>query len=100
MPLSAVLDLAGRLRAQVDAAARDLAGTVTRYVLAGRLQDGLLQGQDIAEVAEITRRIRPLAQTAVDAMLAQAMAQHVPEALGDHFARVLDHLERDSASAG
>lgn len=101
MPLSAVLDLAGRLRAQVDAAARDLSGTVTRYVLAGRLQDGLLQGQDIAEVAEITRRIRPLAQTAVDAMLAQAMAQHVPEALGDHFARVLDHLERDrSASAG
>ncbi len=101
MPLPAVLDLAGRLRAQVDAAARDLAGTVTRYVLAGRLQDGLLQGQDIAEVAEITRRIRPLAQTAVDAMLAQAMAQHVPEALGDHFARVLDHLERDrSASAG
>ena len=101
MPLSAVLDLAGRLRAQVDAAARDLAGTVTRYVLAGRLQDGLLQGQDIAEVAEITRRIRPLAQTAVDAMLAQAMAQHVPEALGDHFARVLDHLGRDkSASAG
>ena len=101
MPLSAVLDLAGRLRAQVGAAARDLAGTVTRYVLAGRLQDGLLQGQDIAEVAEITRRIRPLAQTAVDAMLAQAMARHVPEALGDHFARVLDHLERDkSASAG
>jgi DNA-binding transcriptional MerR regulator len=101
MPLPAVLDLAERLRAQVDAAARDLAGTVTQYVLAGRLQDGMLQGQDIAEVAAITRRLRPLAQAAVDAMLAQALSQHVPEALGDHFARVLDHLERDkSASAG
>jgi DNA-binding transcriptional MerR regulator len=101
MPLPAVLDLAERLRAQVDVAARDLAGTVTRYVLAGRLQDGLLPGQDIAEVAAITRRLRPLAQPAVDALLAQAMSQHVPEALGDHFARVLDHLERDrSASAG
>lgn len=101
MPLPAVLDLAERLRAQVDAAAQDLAGTVTRYVLAGRLQDGLLQGQDIAEVAAITRRLRPLAQAAVDALLAQAMSQRVPEALGDHFARVLDHLERDkSASAG
>jgi hypothetical protein len=81
----------------MDAAARDLATTVTRHVLANRLQDGLLQGQDIAEVAEITRRLRPLAQTAVDALLAQAMAQHVPEALGDHFARVLDHLERDKS---
>jgi DNA-binding transcriptional MerR regulator len=100
MPLPVVLDLTGRLRAQVDAVARDLAGTVTQHVLAGRLQDGLLQGQDIAAVAEITRRLRPLAQTAVDALLAQAMSQRVPEALGDHFARVLDHLERDSASAG
>jgi hypothetical protein len=97
MPLPAVLDLAERLRGHVDAAARDLAATVTRYVLATRLQDGLLQGQDIAEVAEVTRRLRPLAQTAVDALLAQAMAQHVPEALGDHFARVLDHLERDKS---
>ena len=101
MPLPAVLDLAERLRTQVDAAAQDLAGTVTRYVLAGRVRDGLLQGQDIAEVAAITRRLRPLAQAAVDALLAQAMSQRVPEALGDHFARVLDHLERDkSASPG
>ena len=98
MPLPAVLDLAERLRAQVDAAARDLAGTVTRHVLATRLQDGLLQGQDIAEVAAITRRLRPLAQTAVDALLAQAMSQRVPEALGDHFARVLDHLEQDKST--
>jgi len=101
MPLPAVLDLAERLRAHVDAAAQDLAATVTGYVLANRVQDGLLQGQDIADVAEITRRLRPLAQAAVDALLAQAMSQRVPEALGDHFARVLDHLERDeSASAG
>jgi DNA-binding transcriptional MerR regulator len=95
MPLTAVLDLAERLRGHVDAAARDLAGTVTRQVLATHVQDGLLQGQDIAAVAEITRRLRPLAQTAVDALLAQAMSRYVPEALGDHFARVLDHLEAD-----
>lgn len=97
MPLTAVLDLAERLRGHVDAAARDLAGTVTRQVLAAHVQDGLLQGQDIAAVAEITRRIRPLAQTAVDALLAQAMSRYVPEALGDHFARVLDHLEAGKA---
>ena len=100
MPLSAVLDLAERLRGQVDAAARDLAGTVTRYVLASRLHDGRLQGQDIADVAAITRRLRPLAQTAVDALLAQAMSRHVPEALGNHFARVLDHLEQDKSASG
>jgi DNA-binding transcriptional MerR regulator len=98
MPLREVLDMAGRLRAHVDAAASELAGTVTRYVLAAHLQDGMLQGEDIAEVAAITRRLRPLAQAAVDAMLAQSMSQRVPEALGDHFAQVLDHLQQDKAA--
>jgi DNA-binding transcriptional MerR regulator len=97
MTLPAVLDLAGRLRTHVDAAARDLAGTVTGHVLAAHLRDGLLQGPDIAEVAAVTRRLRPLAQTAVDAILAQAMSHHVQEAMGDHFADVLEHLRRDQA---
>jgi hypothetical protein len=48
-------------------------------------------------VAAITRRLRPLAQTAVDAMLAQAMSQHLQEAMGDHFAEVLEHLRRGPA---
>jgi DNA-binding transcriptional MerR regulator len=98
MSLRSVLDLAERLRAHVDAAAADLASTVTGHVLASHLRDGLLQGQDIAEVAAITRRLRPLAQTAVDAMLAQAMSQHVQEAMGDHFAEVLEHLQEQKSS--
>jgi len=97
MSLRSVLDLAGRLRRHVDAAAAELAGTVTAHVLASHLRDGMLQGQDIAEVAVITRRLRPLAQTAVDAMLAQAMSAHVQEAMGDHFADILEHLREGRA---
>jgi DNA-binding transcriptional MerR regulator len=99
MPLSDVLGLAERLRGHVDAAASDLATTVTRHVLAAHLRDGMLQGADVAEVAAITRRLRPLAQGAVDAMLAQAMSRHVQEAMGDHFAEVLEHLRRGKAAA-
>ncbi len=99
MPLRAVLELADRLRAHVDAAASDLAATVTSHVLSVHLRDGMLQGPDVAEVAAVTRRLRPLAQTAVDAMLAQAMSQHVQEALGDHFAAVLEHLDQHRAAA-
>ena len=97
MPLPAVLDLAERLRGHVDAAAHDMAVTVAGHVLAARLRDGALQGEDIAEVAAIIRRLRPLAQTVLDAMLAQAMSQHVHEALGDHLAQVLDHQARTEA---
>jgi len=97
MTLPAVLDLAERLRAHVDAVARDMAATVAGYVVATHLRDGELQGEDIASVAAIIRRVRPLAQTTVDAMLAQAMSQHVQEALGDHFTEVLDLLVRSDA---
>jgi DNA-binding transcriptional MerR regulator len=99
MTLRDVLDLAGRLRAHVNAAAREMAATVTSQVLAAHVRDGRLAGQDIAEVAAITRRLRPLAQTAVDAMLAQAMADSMQEALGDHFAAVLEHLKHEAITA-
>lgn len=98
MSLTAVLDLAGRLRAHVDAAAREMATTVTSQVLASHVRDGRLAGRDIAEVAAITRRLRPLAQTTVDALLAQAMSHHLQEALGDHFAAVLEHLKREAVT--
>ena len=100
MTLPAVLDLAGRLRAHVDAVARDMAVTVADHVVTAHLRDGALQGQDIAEVAAIIRRLRPLAQIVVDAMLAQAMSQHVQEALGDHVAQVLDHQGPGRGGAG
>ncbi len=98
MPLRAVLDLAGKVRRHVDAAASELATTVTSHVLATHVRDGILHGSDVAEVAAITRRLRPLAETAVDAMLAQAMSRHVQEALGDHFAEVLRHLQQTAAA--
>jgi DNA-binding transcriptional MerR regulator len=96
MPLRTVLDLAERLRTHVDAIARDLTGTVTAHMLAAREQDGRLLGEDLAQVAAMTRRLRPLAQTAVDAMLAQGMSQHVQEALGDHFTAILERMKQDT----
>jgi DNA-binding transcriptional MerR regulator len=90
MTLPAVLGLAERLRVHVDAAAHDMAATVAGHVVAARLRDGALQGEDIAEAAAIIRRLRPLAQTVLDAMLAQAMSSRVQEALGDHLALLAD----------
>jgi hypothetical protein len=63
------------------------------------VRDGRLAGQDIAEVGAITRRLRPLAQITVDAMLAQAIADRLQEALGDHFAAVLEHLKHETVSS-
>ena len=93
-----VLDLAERLRVHVDAVAHDMAATVAGHVVAAHLRDGGLRGEDIAEVAAIVRRLRPLAQIVLDAMLAQAMSRHVQDALGDHFPELLDYQEPPEAA--
>jgi hypothetical protein len=56
----------------------------------------MLLGEDVAQVAAVTRRLRPLAQTSVDALLAQGMSRHVQEALGDHFTAILEQIRQDS----
>jgi DNA-binding transcriptional MerR regulator len=97
MTLPDVLDLTERLRAQVDVVARDMAATVAGHVVAAHLRDGRYLGEDIAEVAAMVRRLRPLAQVVLDAMLAQAMPRHVRDALGDHFPELLDYQKPPEA---
>ena len=97
MTLPDVLGLAERLRAHVDAVAHDMAATVAGHVVAAHLRDGGLHSEDIAEVAAIVRRLRPLAQVVVDAMLAQSMSRHVQDALGDYFPELLDYQKPPEA---
>lgn len=100
MTVGEVLALAARLRSHVDAAAREMAATVTSHVLAGHLTGGRLAGSAIGEVAAVTRRLRPLAQVTVDAMLAACMTGHLQDALGDHFSAVLEYLTRQQPAPG
>ncbi|TQN30671.1 MerR-like DNA binding protein [Haloactinospora alba] len=95
MSVSTVLDIAERMRNQVDAVAGDVVNTVAEHILTTYAPDGMLKGEDMSEAAGLVRRLRPLAQTAVDAMLAQAMARHLNDVVGEHFAGILDHLQEE-----
>ena len=94
MPVDAVLELAERLAARVDALAADLVATVTGHVLGRYAPGGLIRGESIGEVAAIARRMRPLARMATDGLLGQAMSRHVQAAMGEHFAVVLEHMRK------
>lgn len=98
MPFATVLDLAERLGQRVNAVAADLVSTVTSHILATHAPDGMLRGEEIAEVAAITRRMRPLARMAVESLLGHSMTQHVQETMGEHFAEVIDYLVREKAA--
>lgn len=99
MPLKAVLDISEQLQQRVDAAAKDLVGRVADHILSTYAPEGMLKGEEISEVAGLTRRLRPLAQTAVDAMLAKSMARHLHTVIGEHFAEVLEHLQEGKSRA-
>lgn len=94
IPLETVLDLAGQLREDVDVVARRLVQTVANHVFAAHDSDWLPSGEEVPELAEFVGRLRPLAQMAVDAVLAQAMEQQVHAVLGDRLAHVIAHLEQ------
>ncbi|MDS1272566.1 MerR family transcriptional regulator [Lipingzhangella sp. LS1_29] len=103
MSLATVLDIAERLGRQVDTLAADLVGTVSEHILTKHAPNGMISGEDVPAAAELVRRLRPLAQQAVDAMLAKSMARHLDEVMGAHFAEVMELLraeqDRDSRSA-
>lgn len=97
IPLDAVLDLAGELRDGVDRIAEGFVGLVTDHVLDAA--GDALQPADVPRIAELIQRLRPLAQTVVDAELAKAMERHAQAQLGDRLATLLDHLDQRAGEA-
>src|SRR5436305_1643105 len=47
---------------------------------------------DVPRLADLLRRLRPLAETTVDAYLARAMEQRMARELGAHYDRLMGHL--------
>jgi DNA-binding transcriptional MerR regulator len=90
IPLPAVLDLAGQLQADIDHSAGLLVQAVAAHILSTRGPDWLPTGEELPQLAELIGRLRPLAQMAVDAYLAQAMERHVRAVLGERLVRLLE----------
>jgi hypothetical protein len=96
IPLPAVLELAAQLQADIDHSAGLLVQAVATHILSTRGPDWLPTGEELPQLAEMIGRLRPLAQMAVDAYLAQAMERHVRAVLGERFVRL---LEKGAATA-
>jgi len=83
VPLPTVLDLAEALSRDLDVVARRFAEVVQRQVLPAAGVEGLPAGTDLAAVAALVTRLRPLARRAVDASFAAAMERQVSTVLGE-----------------
>lgn len=89
VPVPVVLDLAERLRHTLDGVAELFLSTVSRYVLDPKGADWVPSNDEIPEITELASRLRPLAQSAVSATLAQAMSKELSRMLDERFGTLL-----------
>jgi DNA-binding transcriptional MerR regulator len=83
IPLPAVFEIAGRIREDCAVIARRFVDLAREH---GNLSaEGLAGGEEISEAASFVRRLRPLAQLAVEGLLAGSMEAEVRTALGDQL---------------
>jgi DNA-binding transcriptional MerR regulator len=95
VPLEEVLLLARALRRDMDRVARRFVDLVVEQVF-----DPLGESfpkEDIPRLAELVRRLRPLAAKAVDAELARAMQGRVQDQLDERLERMLNPARRTAA---
>ncbi len=98
IPLDAVFDTLRRLRRDVDRIATRLVELTAMHIF-DRYGEDLPPPEDVPRLAEVVRRLRPLAQMVVDAELARAMERHVRRHLGQHLARLLEHRTAGGAAS-
>jgi DNA-binding transcriptional MerR regulator len=92
IPLADVLELAGRIRDDLDRVGKRLVDTVATHLAPGSLPDD----EQLATLAGAIRRLRPLAKMAIDAYLAQAMERHTRELAGEQLAALVTQVRRRS----
>jgi DNA-binding transcriptional MerR regulator len=86
VPIGAVLDHARQLRRDVDRLARRFVALVDTHIFA-------TGDRDLADLAELIHRLRPIGEAVVSAELARAMERAATAELGDRLTRLLDYLD-------
>jgi DNA-binding transcriptional MerR regulator len=88
VPLDALLDELQALRDDVDLIAKRFVRLMVRHVF-DRLGPDMPPPKEANRLADMVRRVRPLAQVVVDAELARALERHIRTGLGDRLDKLL-----------
>jgi DNA-binding transcriptional MerR regulator len=94
-PPRAVVELAAAMARAMDAVAQLCVSFVDEHVWRGFVEAGM-PAADAERVAAVIQRMRPRAQAAADAALAEAMEKHVDEVFTETAARLASKARRRS----
>jgi DNA-binding transcriptional MerR regulator len=96
IPLTAVLDLDEAIAGHAEAVAHRLVEAVATYL--GPSRHAALTDDELARLAGLIRRLRPLAEMSVQANLARAMERKVRSVLGERIAAMAARPPVEAAS--
>jgi len=92
VPLDAILEHARLLRRDVDRIAGRFVELAAAHIF-DRYGDALPPPEDVPRLADLARRLRPLAGVVVDAELARALEHRVLARLGEHLERLREQAD-------
>lgn len=92
VPLERVLDVVRSMRVNVTRVADDLVRLVVAHVFDPHGRDRLPPAGQASQLAEVVRRLRPVAEMAINAEAARALEAAVKRELGDRLESILAHL--------
>ena len=98
VPVSAVLERRRLLHDELDAVAAGFVELVATHVFEPLGEP--IPASEVPRLAELVRRLRPLAGEAVNAELADAMDRQVAARLSEWMSRILEHLGPQGAEDG
>lgn len=90
IPVAAVLERRHLLRQQIDAVAATFVDLIVTHLFEPLGEP--IPSAEVPRLAELVRRLRPLAGEAVSIELADALQRQVQERLGQWMDRILEHL--------
>jgi DNA-binding transcriptional MerR regulator len=93
IPLVPLIEELGRLRDDVDRIAERFVALVQKHVF-DQYGDALPPQAEAGKLADMVRRVRPLAELVVDTELARALEKHIRAGLGDRLSRLLERKKR------
>lgn len=92
IPLTPLLEELGRLRKDVDRIAERFVALVGTHIF-DKYGDAL-PAAEAGKLAEMIRRVRPLAELVVDTELAHALERHIRGVLGERLSRLLERKKK------
>ncbi|MFC4947889.1 MerR family transcriptional regulator [Pseudonocardia sp. GCM10023141] len=84
-----VLGLHERIVPAIDDIARRMVEVGAARLVAEHGESWLPRGEEVAEVTDLLGRLRQLATSSVQGLLAHAMERHVTDVMGEHLSRVI-----------